>query len=494
MGSIGATLELGVCLSRDPIWMVGQFDELDQPPVRGNATADQAGLLEARPILRIELEAVSMAFADDGFAIGRVHSRAWREDGVIGAESHRAAFVRHLSLVVHEIDDRVTSGWLKLRRVRLCEAGHITGELDRHGVQAEAETETRNRMFPCITRRGDLALEAAGSEPSRDHQTVEVGQAVLSEQALDVLGLNPFDVDPRPMMKAGVFEAFDNGEVRIGQLDVFADQADAHWTCRRFNGLHERSPRSEVDLVGLEAQHLQGHGVEALVVEDQGEFIDIPGIGGIHHRLLIDIAEIGDLPFQLLAERCFASTHDDVGLNPSAPKFSDRVLGRLCLLLTGWTDERHQGDVHVTHVVPAGIFAELSDRFEKWKDLDVTDGAADLGDDDIDIIGRDPLYPALDLVGDVWDDLHGLAEIVATSFCCEDGLVDRACRGIRATGETLIDESLVVAEIEVSLTTIIGDEDLTVLIWVHRARVDIDVRIELLHRDPQATHLEQATQ
>jgi hypothetical protein len=43
-----------------------------------------------------------------------------------------------------------------------------------------------------------------------------------------------------------------------------------------------------------------------------------------------------------------------------------------------------------------------------------------------------------------------------------------------------------VAEVEVGLAAVVGDEDLAVLERVHRARVDVDVRVELLHRDPEA--------
>ena len=60
--------------------------------------------------------------------------------------------------------------------------------------------------------------------------------------------------------------------------------------------------------------------------------------------------------------------------------------------------------------------------------------------------------------------------------------------------EVLVDEPLVVAEVEVGLTAVLGDEDLTVLEGVHRARVDVDVRVELAHGDPEATALEQPTE
>ena len=62
-------------------------------------------------------------------------------------------------------------------------------------------------------------------------------------------------------------------------------------------------------------------------------------------------------------------------------------------------------------------------------------------------------------------------------------------RGLR---EVLVDEALVVAEVEVGLGAVIGDEDLAVLVGRHRAGVDVDVRVELEDADRDAAGLEDA--
>jgi hypothetical protein len=41
-----------------------------------------------------------------------------------------------------------------------------------------------------------------------------------------------------------------------------------------------------------------------------------------------------------------------------------------------------------------------------------------------------------------------------------------------------------VTDVEVGFRTISSDEDLTVLERVHRAGIDVQVRVEFLHRDP----------
>ncbi len=56
--------------------------------------------------------------------------------------------------------------------------------------------------------------------------------------------------------------------------------------------------------------------------------------------------------------------------------------------------------------------------------------------------------------------------------------------------QVLVDEALVVAEVEVGLAPVLGDEDLAMLERVHRAGVDVDVGVELAHRDPEPTRFE----
>ncbi|MEY3475999.1 MAG: hypothetical protein RLY65_399, partial [Pseudomonadota bacterium] len=126
--------------------------------------------------------------------------------------------------------------------------------------------------------------------------------------------------------------------------------------------------------------------------------------------------------------------------------------------------------------------------------LDVAHRAAHLGDDDVHVVGGEAADAALDLVGDVRDHLDGAPEVVAAALGGEDRLVDRARRGVGRPGERLVDEALVVAEIEVRLAAVVGDEHLAVLERVHGPRVDVDVRVQLLHRDPQAAHLQQTSE
>ena len=106
-------------------------------------------------------------------------------------------------------------------------------------------------------------------------------------------------------------------------------------------------------------------------------------------------------------------------------------------------------------------------------------------------LARDALDALLDLVGDVRHDLDGAAEEVAAPFAADHRRVDLAGGDVRQAGQVLVDEALVVAEVEVGLGAVVGDEHFAVLIGRHRARVDVDVRVELENAHGDAARLEQ---
>ena len=147
-------------------------------------------------------------------------------------------------------------------------------------------------------------------------------------------------------------------------------------------------PRSS-SAASIQPQHLADDVVEALVVEDQRQLVDVAGVGGVDDGPGVDVAQVGDLALEVVAERLLAAAHDEVGLDAAAAQLGHRVLRRLGLLLARRADERHERDVDVADVVAPGLLAELADRLEEREDLDVADGAADLGDHDVDVVGRE---------------------------------------------------------------------------------------------------------
>ena len=148
------------------------------------------------------------------------------------------------------------------------------------------------------------------------------------------------------------------------------------------------------------------------------------------------------------------------------------------------------------HVLAADVVADLARRLQERLRLDVADGAADLGDHHVGPVAvgvglGHRQDAALDLVGDVRDHLDGVAEVFAAALLGDDRRIHLAGGDIRRPGQVAVEEPLVVADVEVGLGAVLGDEDLAVLERVHGARVDVEVRVELLHRHLQPARGEQ---
>ncbi len=90
--------------------------------------------------------------------------------------------------------------------------------------------------------------------------------------------------------------------------------------------------------------------------------------------------------------------------------------------------------------------------------------------------------------------LHRFAEIIAAPFLVEDGLIDLAAGKIVDAGQLDVGEALIMAEVEVRFRAVVEHINFTVLIGAHRARIDIEIRVELLQRDFQAAIFEQRAQ
>ena len=81
-------------------------------------------------------------------------------------------------------------------------------------------------------------------------------------------------------------------------------------------------------------------------------------------------------------------------------------------------DVGHERHVHLTCVLVADLDLHLADRLEERERLDVADGAADL--DDRDVYPFAPHGRALYLVGDVRNDLHRRAKVLAPPLLRDD--------------------------------------------------------------------------
>ena len=143
--------------------------------------------------------------------------------------------------------------------------------------------------------------------------------------------------------------------------------------------------------------------------------------------------------------------------------------------------------------------AHLTGCLKERLRFDIADGAANVGDDHVGaipvLIGlRLATHHVLNLVCDMRNNLNGVAEILATAFLSNNRGVHLARRRICSARQVHIQEAFVVADIQVGFCAVLGHENLAVLERIHRAGIDIDVGVELLHDHMQPPGTKQPTQ
>src|SRR5712671_99209 len=242
----------------------------------------------------------------------------------------------------------------------------------------------------------------------------------------------------------------------------------------------------------LELQEAQNLGVQAFAAEFYRD-----GVDGVHVFHGNDtgfgyVAEEGDFLFQVGGDVTVAAAQQNVRLDTDAEHFFYAVLGGLGFQFACGSDEGYQCDVDEERVFCAEFEAHLANGFEEGKGLDVADGAADFDDYYVNGFGNFP-NGGFDFVGDVWNDLHGLAEKIAAALFGEDGFVDAAGGPVIIAGKLGVGEALIVAEVEVGLCAVFGDEDFAVLKRAHGAGIDVKVRIALLKGDFETATFEETT-
>ena len=493
--AVRARLELRVVLAGDEERVVGELDHLDEPLVRRGAGDDQPGGLEPLAEEVVDLVAMAVALVDDRLAVDLARLGVRVELHRVGPEPHRAAHVGDLLLLGQQVDDRVGGVRVELARVRALHPDDVAGEVrDRH-LHAEADAQVRDPLLAGDPGGLDLALDPALAEAAGDQDAVGLLDPVADLLVVERLRVDPVDLDAAAVHEAGVAQRLDDRQVGVLELDVLADERDPDRArLLRGGGLVDHAlPRAQVGRLGLEAEVLEHEVVDALGLEVERHLVDQVDVARGHDRLDGEAGEQRDLLADVVRQPALGAADHHVGLDADPAQLVDRVLRRLRLQLARVADVRHQREVDEHAAAPADVDRELPDRLEERQRLDVADRAADLRDDDVDVLAlADELDPVLDLVGDVRDDLDGAAEVVAAPLLADHRVVDRARGHVRGARRVRVGEALVVAEVQVGLGAVLGDEHLAVLERRHRAGVDVDVRVELLEGDLQPPGDQQA--
>ena len=167
------------------------------------------------------------------------------------------------------------------------------------------------------------------------------------------------------------------------------------------------------------------------------------------------------------------------------------MLGGLGFQLPGAGDGDDEGDVEKHDIVPAPLRRHLADGLQKGLALNIAHRAADLHNGHIGLGALQRVDTALNLVGDVGNNLNGAPQVIPSPLPVEDVPIHLPRRDRGVYSEVFVNKPLVVAQVQVGLRPVVSDKDLPVLVGGHGARVHIEVGVQLLHPHPQPPLLQQ---
>ncbi|CDN42609.1 Uncharacterized protein BN871_BO_00110 [Paenibacillus sp. P22] len=486
--------EFGMELNGQEPRMIRQLDHFHKPSVRGSSGNAQSGFFNRLAVLVVELVPMAVALVDKLVIVRLRGQRAFRQLAWIEAKPHRAAHILDVLLLGEQIDDRIRRRRVDLGAVGSLHADDVPGIFDDGNLHAETDAEERNALLARITDRRDLAFDSPVPEAAGHQNAVHALQRFSRIAVRQLLGVHPADAYFGIGLDAGMGKGLHDAEVGVVQSDVFADNGDLRLALEVFHAVDERFPLGHLRLRHIKLQMIDDVLVQTLLLEHQRNLVQRRGIAAFNDGVGIDVAEQGDFALHFLGDGFLRTADDDVRLNADAAQLFDAMLRRLCLHFAGSLDIRNEGDMHIHDVVAADIALDLADGLQERKALDIPDRAADFRDDDIGAgFTSRAEHALLDLVGDMGDDLDRASEIFAAAFLRNDGGVDLAGRDVAVLGQVDIDETLVMAQIQIRFRAVVRDEYFPVLVRAHRSRIHVDVGVEFLNRYLKAPVLEQSS-
>src|SRR5262249_51650875 len=129
---------------------------------------------------------------------------------------------------------------------------------------------------------------------------------------LECFGFNPFDVDLQPVQEAAVVERFVEALVRVLVADVLANDMNREVVDRVFDSFDELLPRGHSWFGLWKVQVFEHDAIETFGGENERDFVNGVDVFRRDHRLLVDVAEEGDLLLDVGVEESIGPTQQNV--------------------------------------------------------------------------------------------------------------------------------------------------------------------------------------
>src|SRR5665213_415742 len=442
---------------------------------------------------------MAVALADlRGSAVSFRGQRILLQDAGPRAQSHGAAHLFNAQQLAEFIDNAVLRGRIELTGVCVFKAAHVARKLNAGRLHAEADTEVGHTLFARVSDGVQHSLDTALAKTAGNQDAIEAFQlhfvaAIVGRLRFKSLCFNPGDFEFQVLRNSAVSERFIERLIAVFVFHVFAHDGDGDFVFGVVAAINEIFPTAEVRVRRVPVKVLEDESVEAFVGKTKRNFVDGRYGGGANDGALFNVAEGSNFLLHFAAQRAIRTAKQDVGLDSDGEQLLDRMLGGLGLQLFCGGNVRHQREMHKQRVLAAQFLAHLADGFKERQRLDVANRTADFDNRDVSSVGRDLAHGIFNFIGDVRDNLDGLAKIVTTTLFKDDLFVDAAGGQIVIARERRVRKALVVAQVEIGFRTVVGDKDFTVLERRHGAGVNVQIRVKLHHVDPQPAALKQAS-
>ena len=436
-----------------------------------------------------------MALGNFGLSVAALHGRAGLYDAGICAQTQRAALVYIIALTGHKVNDLVLAELVELARVSVLYPRNVAGIFYNRYLHSQADSEIGNVVLPGVFRRKDHALYSSAAEAAGNDYPVQMRELALVVRLGQSLRIDPVDADMCIERIARVAQRLGYGQIRIVELNIFADKSDFDFLFAVLYAVDKLRPLVEIRLGSVDTQLAADDRREVRPFEHKRRLVEVRQGDVLDNAVGLYVAEKRYLFKYSVLERLVTAQDDYIRIYAHALKLLYGVLSGLRLMLVRSTQKRHQSDMDKEAVFPPYLERNLSYSFEERLGFNVTYSAADLSDDHVGIgFLADTVYDILYFICYMGYDLNSRAEILAAALLVEHVPIHLAGGEVRILVEVLVDKTLVVAEVKVGLRAVLRDVNLAVLIGTHGTRINVDIGVELLRRNLEPARFENSSE
>ncbi len=156
---------------------------------------------------------------------------------------------------------------------------------------------------------------------------------------------------------------------------------------------------------------------------------------------------------------------------------------------------RQPRDMHIHSILAAHVAAHLAKSFQERQAFNITYRPAHFHQHNFCAGSfRYQPNPAFDFIGNMGNHLNRPAQIIAAAFLADHLSVNLSGGHVAYPVQADVNKTLIMSQVQVRFSAIIQHIHFTMLVRAHRAGVDIDIRIQLLHCNSIASFLQQQTQ